>query len=372
VKTYKYKIYNSKKNKKLCQKINIAGVVFNYCIALQRGYYRFYGKQLNIYQLQKHLTKKKKLNKYFFWKELSSQTIQDITERIDKSYKQFYRNLKKGVKTSPPKFKKVKKYKSITFKNTGYKFDGNKIAIQKDLFKFSNSRKFQGNIKRVIVKRNNLGMMFLYVITDFVDIRAIKSVKSAGCDFGLKQFLSFSDKSTIDSPLFFKKNLKKVKRLSKKFSKKKKGSNNRKRAKYNLGKLNYKIMNKRTDFHYKLAKDLAIDYGILYFETLDIKSMQRRWGRKINDLGFYNFLQILKQQGLKYGCEVVQIDKWFPSSKTCSGCGYIKKDLTLKDRAYNCPECKLSIDRDLNASINIKREGVSSLKTKTVKLSSMS
>jgi putative transposase len=372
--TYKYKIYNSKRNRILNQKINIAGIIYNYCIFLQKGYYRFYKKQLSLYQLQKYLTKKKKLTKYSFWKNLNSQTIQDITERIDKSYKAFYRNVKKGIKSSPPKFKKVKRYKSITFKQTGIKIEGNKVYIQNKLFKFSKSRDFKGNIKQVIVKRNDLGMIFLYIITDNINIEIVESGKKADCgiDFGLKMFLTLSDNNSIESPLFFKENIKKVRLFSRRLSSKKRGSNNRYKAKYNLAKLHYDIANKRLDFQYKLAKNLSIDYDNLYFETLDIKSMQKRWGRKISDLGFYNFMQILEAQAIKYGCKITYIDKWFPSSKMCSYCGNVKKELGLKDRIYKCEKCGISIDRDYNASINIKREGASSLKTKTIKLSSKS
>jgi len=118
--TYKYKLYQTKRLKQLNQTINIAGIIYNHCIALHKRYYKLYGKYLNKYQLQKHLTKLKRLPKYNYWKKVPSQAIQDITDRIDKAYRLFFdyaKKKKQGLKparVSPPTFKKVKKYKSYT------------------------------------------------------------------------------------------------------------------------------------------------------------------------------------------------------------------------------------------------------------------
>ena len=108
MKTFCFKLYNSKRNRKLLHKINIAGIVYNHCIALYRRYYRLYYKSLKKYQLQKHLTKLKRLKIYSFWNEIPSHAIQDITDRIFRAYDLFFRNLKQKIKTSPPNFKKVK------------------------------------------------------------------------------------------------------------------------------------------------------------------------------------------------------------------------------------------------------------------------
>ena len=130
IRTYKYKLYNTKRLKHLDRTLDIAGIIYNHCIALHKRYYRLFGKSLNKYQLQKHLTKLKKLPKCSHFKLVPSQAIQDITDRIDKAYKLFFRNQKKGIKSSPSSFKKVKKYKSFTLKQAGYKIDGNIISLK--------------------------------------------------------------------------------------------------------------------------------------------------------------------------------------------------------------------------------------------------
>ena len=111
MKTYCFKLYDSKRNRKLHSQINAAGLVYNHCIALHKRYYRLFGKSLNIYRLQKHLSKLKKISRFTYLKEIGSQAVQDITQRIDKAYKLFFRNLKHKIRTAPPSFKKIKKYK---------------------------------------------------------------------------------------------------------------------------------------------------------------------------------------------------------------------------------------------------------------------
>lgn len=115
MKTYKFKLYNSKRNKKLHRQINIAGSIYNHCIALHRRYYRIFKKSLPAFSLSKHLTKLKRLPRYSYWKLVGSQAIQDISERISRAYALFFRNLKHNIKTAPPCFKKIRKYKSFTF-----------------------------------------------------------------------------------------------------------------------------------------------------------------------------------------------------------------------------------------------------------------
>ena len=165
-------------------------------IALHKRYYRLYGKHLNVYQLQKHITKLKKLPKYKHWNQLGSQAIQEVAQRIDKSYKLFFSNLltRKANKTkrfvSPPNFKKSRKYKSFTLKQAGYEFlGGNKVRIGLHTFKFFKSRNTQGNVKTVTIKRDRVGDMWLIVTTDIEDTQPQinpRNGNSIGFYFGLK------------------------------------------------------------------------------------------------------------------------------------------------------------------------------------------
>jgi putative transposase len=360
MKTYSFKLYNSKKNKHLRKQISLACEIYNHCIALHKRYYRLYKKSISIYALQKHVTKLKK-QKYSHWKQLNSQAIQDITERIDRAYKLFFANCKKGITSAPPSFRKRRKYKSYTLKQTGYKLlDNNQVVIGNKVYKYFKSRSIEGNIKTLTIKRDALGDIYLIFVTDVEEARvASRTGKIVGFDFGLKTFLTASNDEDIESPLFFQQNRTLIRKANRNLSKKKHGSKNRRKAQLMLERVHKKVANKRTDFHWKLANELTDKYDTMFFETLNIKAMQRLWGKKISDLSFSSFMQKLKYLSSVKSKTLLFIDRFEPSSKTCSACGFINKGLSLKEREWCCPECQTVHERDRNASYNILRVGAS-------------
>ncbi len=357
MKTYCYKLYQNKMNKRLHQAINVAGIIYNHCIALHKRYYRLYGKSLGLYRLQKHITKLKKRPKYAFWTIVGSQAIQDIAQRIDRAYKLFFRNRKSGIRTAPPSFQKVRKYRSFTLKQAGYRLlDGNKVLIQGKVYKYFKSRDIEGKIKTVTVKRDALGNIYIYFVCEKCENLVLpRTGNSVGLDFGLKTFLVGSDGLTEEAPQFFTKAAKTVKRLNRSLSRKKKSSSNRKRAKLELSRAHRKIANRRRDYHFKLAARLAGAYALICVEDLNLKAMQRLWGRKSGDLGHGQFLGILAHQCPKAGATLVKIPRFEPTSKTCSVCGHMLGELPLTVRAWQCPDCGAKHDRDSNAAKNILR-----------------
>jgi putative transposase len=362
-KTFPFKLYEAKKNKLLHGNISVAASIYNHCIALHKRYFGLYKKHLNKYQLQAHITKLKRTEKFSYWKVVPSQAIQDITDRIERAYELFFSQLGKR-NVQPPGFKKRKKYKSITLKQAGYKLLGdNKIKIGKVSFKFFKPREIEGEIKTLTIKRDPLGDIYLFFSCDIKDVspNRIMTGKSAGFDFGLKTFLTSSDGIKIDSPLFFKQGTAEIKRASKAVSRKKRGSNNRKKACLGLARSHKKIANQRKDYQFKLAQELTKEYDELFFEDLSIKGMQRLWGRKMSDLGFARFLLTVKYYGQCNGASIGVIDRFYPSSKTCHLCQYIVNTLSLNDRIWQCSQCKATHDRDINAAINIKIVGASTV-----------
>ena len=166
MKTYKYKLYQNKRNRYLKQSINASASIYNHCIALHKKYYSMFKKHLNKYQLMKHIARLRNKNSY--WQLVGSQAVQEICSRIDKAYQLFFKYHKRGVR--PPSFCKSKKYKSFTLKQAGYKLLGsNQIKIGKHKYKYSKSREIQGKIKTLTVKRSPAGDMYVYVVTDAVD-----------------------------------------------------------------------------------------------------------------------------------------------------------------------------------------------------------
>ncbi len=166
-----------------------------------------------------------------------------------------------------------------------------------------------------------------------------------------------------------KQSLKELKLASRQHSTKFLGSNSREKARKNLVRVHEKVANRRTDWFWKLAHELTDRFDYLYFETLNLKGMQRLWGRKIGDLAFAEFLSILEYVAQKKGKIVSYIDQWYPSSKTCCECNFVVEKLGLNERYWVCPSCSTKHGRDENASINILRVGASTLGVGDVSLS---
>jgi putative transposase len=361
MKTLKFKLYQSKRNRHLKRSINAAGVIYNHCIALHKRYYRMWGKHLNCAKLQSHIAKHRK--RKAFWQTVGSQAVQDICQRIEKAYQLFFKHHKKGVR--PPGFKKVRRYKSFTLKQAGYKFlGGNRIKIGNRVYQYWNSREIEGTVKTLTIKRTTLGELFMVVVVDSVEEpeTKVETSRIAGFDFGLKTFLTCSNGTKIESPQFLKQSLNAIKKANRQHSKKRKGSANRERARLNLVRKHEAVVNRRSDWFWKLAHELTDKFDVLCFETLNLKGMQRLWGRKISDLAFGEFLQILEWVAKKKNKQVIFIDQWYPSSKTCNHCGHVLKKLDLNTREWRCPSCQNVNDRDENAAKNLCAVGASTVK----------
>jgi putative transposase len=364
IRTYKFKLYRHRKNQRLDCRINIAGEIYNHCLALHRRYYRLTGNYLNPYGLMKHLARLKKLIRYAHWRLVGSQAIQDVVERIDRAYKLFFRNVKAGIKARPPKFKKIRHYASFTLKQCGWKLlGGTKVAIQGTVYKFSKSREIPGQIKRLTVKRDKLGNFWLcFVVEEEIPQESqVMAGNSAGFDFGLRTFLVTSDGQRIDSPLYYRQALQALRHAQRELSRKVKGSHNWHKARKRVARIHARVVNQRRDWFFKLAHELTNRYDYLFLEDLNIRGMQRLWGGKVNDLARSEFISILKQVALVKGKVVHLINRFFPSSKMCAECGFINQELRLAERSWVCMSCGEQHDRDLNAATNIYREGASSL-----------
>lgn len=363
-KTLKYRMYDNRRNKHLDQRIDISGIIWNHAIALQRRYYRLTGKYISEYTLSGHLLKLRRGKRFSFWKMVGSQAVQQLAKRHHQAYQRFFDYMagRTQVKSGRPTFKKVKKYKSFTLVQAGWKLLGdNKIRIQGYNYKFSLSRPVDGKIKTVTIKRDNVGRFWICfsVIQNVPEPVMTSTGKIGGFDFGLKTFLTDSEGKQSVSPQIFNAELNEIARLNRNLARKKTGSNNRKKAKMQLAKAHERIANKRNDLHWKLAHELASEFDYLFFEDLNISAMKRLWGRKVSDLGFSDFLKIQEQVCAKHGKEFGKIGRWTPTTKPCSRCGEIHH-LSLADRTFCCNSCGLVIDRDYNAAINICAEGASS------------
>ena len=348
---YKYKLYTTKNTKHLDAMLREACFVWNHALALQKRYYKLYSKYISAVAMQKHFTKRIKRT------YLHSQSTQEILQRLDSTYQRFFKHKAKR----PPKFKKAKEFTSFCYKQGGFALEGNTFHVNsvKKNYKFSLSRPYRGKVKQVRVKRSRLNEYYICIVTDAVSQPCAKTHNGAsvGIDFGLKTYMTFSDGRKLNHPQFLKKDLRVLRKASRKHSRCMNGSNHKEQARLSLCRLHERIANRRMDYQWKLAHELCREYDTIFIEDLNLTGMSKLWGRKMGDLGHGRFCYILEAVASKYGCTVHKIDRWFPSSRLCD-CGYKNDSLRLYDREWVCPHCGQVHDRDVHAAEMILRRGI--------------
>lgn len=338
-----------------------------------REHYRKTGKYLSPKEVYAILKKKRESNEY--WQMINSQTMQEIAQRLDTAYQRFFKKLAKR----PPKFKSSMYFQSLVLKVSGYKVRDNKLILpigkgkNKSIkqFKFINSRgqnyyhenSKQRNIFNARIKRDLHGRYWVIftVVQSKQTYKTRKTRGAIGVDFGLKTYMTiFTGKQflRVKNPEFLKEDIDLLRLKSKSHSRKKKGSSNRSKARKELGKVYQAVSSRRSDWQWKKAHELCEQFKFIGLEDLNMNAMQRMWGRKISDLAHTQFIHKLKHVAVKYGTVIQEVDRYYASSKTCCRCGHKKKDLELKERIYHCDKCGYSIDRDRNASINIRKEAI--------------
>ena len=220
-------------------------------------------------------------------------------------------------------------------------------------------------IKSVILTNSN-GNYYVSVLTEFEkEIQKVASNdKVIGLDFSMSELFVSSENQRADYPRYFRMLEKKLKKLQKSLSRKVKFSKNWYKQKAKISKLHEYIKNCRRDFLHKLSKKLSEEYNAVVVENLNMKGMSQalNFGKSVGDNGWGMFLRMLEYKLMFLGKQFLKIDKWFPSSKTCSKCGNVKEELKLSERSYRCECCGIEIDRDYNAALNIKNIGKEMLK----------
>ena len=362
IRTLRFKLMRSKKNRKLHCEIEQFSRVYNHFITVIERYYRLFKKHPSASRLKMLLPKLKRTRRLSWLKTMPSQALQDVVERIDRAYKRFFEERKKGRRCGKPHFKQPENYKSFTLKQAGWEIVGeHALRIGDNTFKFHKSREIPAEkVKTVTVKRDKLGDIYVFFVvksTEFVPKRCATG-QSVGIDFGFDQFLTLSDGTSVDAPMFFKQDLRHIKQLSRSMSRKVHDSKSWNATRLDLNRAYRAIQHKRDDWHWRLAHELCQKYDLICFETLNFKFFQRKHGKKVQDFGFVNFVKKLTYLAKRYDTQIVFVDCFFPSSQLCNACGYQNPELKdLKIREWVCPVCGEFHERDFNAAKNIHDEG---------------
>jgi len=356
-KSYKYRIYPSKKQEELIEK-HIGSCRFVYNLALETKKMAYGGNKINLsaFDLINQLPD---LKKECLWlKEVNNESLQQSILCLDNTYKKFYKKQSKF-----PKFKK--KSNSGSFINIQHiKLNKNKLFICKfkEGIKINAHRLIRGTIKRCTISRTPTGKYFASILCDTGDIvlskPPIKKKTTIGIDLGIKSFLVTSDGEVIDNPKYLHKVQYKLKYTQRKYSKYR-----GKRTKQKLALLHEKVANQRNDFLQKTSTKLIRENQTICLEDLNIQGMAKNHhlAGSIQDAGWGMFVTMLEYKAEWYGKNILKIGRFEPSSKTCSHCGNINQELTLKDRTWTCNSCGTILDRDENAALNIKNFALKNL-----------
>ena len=360
----KIKLYPSDEQKIYINKLlGTTRFVYNQCLNYKINEHKINNKNTNISDTNNYV-KELKMEHEWIKESSHSKVLQQSLMNLETAYKNFFKD-HKGY----PKFKSKHSNQSCRFPVDAIMgVNGNRINIIKALnnihYKCSRQNeialnKYQKSIKSGTLSKDKQGDYYFSVLID-LPIKTLENASNdiVGIDLGIKNFVICSD-GTVYENLHFKTK-KKLKRLHKNLSKKQKGSNNRNKARIKLAKQYNKINHQKEYYLHSVVNQLLRENQTIVMEDLNVSGMVKnhKLAEAIMEVSWYRFKEILIYKAKWYDRNVISVDRWFPSSKTCSSCGYKNSGLTLQDREWVCPVCGAHHDRDLNAATNIKNEGL--------------
>ena len=367
----KVKLYPNKQQEQVINKIlGCYRFVYNHMLALKQQEYDDNKISLSLCDISKYFHNTLcKDEKYSWIKEQNTHVMKQSIRQMMSAYDRFFK-----LHTGFPKFKTKKDRQSALFPITAISksntFETKHVSLVKSLknikfrcsdLYFKRLQKYKDNIRSATMSKTKSGN-FLSILIDIPQDEIIKFKQiggSVGIDLGVKDFVITSDGEIFENKHFFKKQENKIKKLQKQLSRKVKGSNNREKARIKLAKVYERLVNRRENYIHSVVNELLKYYDTICMEDLNVSGMLKnhKLAKAIQEVGFYRFKSVLLDKSVNNGKRVVFVDRFYPSSKTCSCCGYVYKRLTLKEREWKCPDCGEIHDRDLNAAMNILTEG---------------
>lgn len=355
--SYKYRIYPNDEQKELLEKhFGCCRFVYNHFLATRKSAYESDRKTLSLFETHHMCSNMKKMDEFSWLNEVYSHALQASLKNLDCAYQKFFRKTAKF-----PRFHSKRDKQSVTFPDNVKVVDGKlKLPKFKTAIDMVMHRPMPGTICHATVSKTRTGKYFVSFSCveecEFFE----ETVNAVGIDLGIKEMAVCSNGERIANPKFLERGEKHLKYLQRQVSRKKKGSNNRNRARRSLSRFHEKVANRRNDYIHKFTTRIVRENQAICVEDLNVKGMESNH-HLAKSIASVSFGEIVRQLGYKsawYGRSFVKVERFYPSSKTCNHCGHINRELTLKDREWTCKSCGETIDRDFNAALNIRDRGI--------------
>lgn len=368
----KIRLYPNKEQKlKLNKVLGCYRFVYNQMLALKQQEYNENKKSLGLTDLSRYFHGTLLKDEQYEWlKEQNTKVMKQSIRQMLSAYDKFFKQ-----HNGFPKFKSKKDKQSALFPleaiSKGNKFNERKITLTQplknirfrcsDLY-FRRLQTYKDRIRNATLSKNKSGNYFLSILIELPQEEVIKFKQTnerVGIDLGVKDFVITSDGEVFENKHFFKTQEKKIAKLQRQLSRKRKGSNNRNKQRIKIAKAFEHLTNQKEAYIHGVVNELLTYYDVVFMEDLNVQGMLKnhKLAKAIAEVGFYRFKTVLSDKAFNNEKKIVFVDRFYSSSKTCSRCGYKNKKLTLNNREWTCPICGTHHDRDLNAAMNILMEG---------------
>ncbi|ANB61774.1 RNA-guided endonuclease TnpB family protein [Anoxybacteroides amylolyticum] len=363
-KSYKFRLYPTKEQEQLLAKIfGCVRFVYNKMLEERIQIYEKFKDDKEALKKQTFPTPAKYKKEFPWLKEVDSLALANAQLNLQKAFQNFF-----SGRAGFPKFKNRKAKQSYTTNvvNGNIQLSDGYIKLPKlKWVKFKQHREIPAHhiIKACTITKTKTGKYYVSILTEYEHQPVPKEIQTVvGLDFSMNGLFVDSEGKRANYPRFYRQALEKLAKEQRILSRRKKGSNRWHKQRLKVAKLHEKIANQRKDFLHKKSYELAKQYDCVVIENLNMKGMSQvlNFGKSVHDNGWGMFTTFLQYKLEEQGKKLIKIDKWFPSSKTCSCCGQVKESLSLSERTFRC-ECGFESDRDVNAAINIKHEGMKRL-----------